>query len=1204
MSFRRFHLGTHFDPFKLPAHPGSTNAPLHTHGAVVSPPPSPIPSEKDKKKRTFFHRSSETVKKMHYGGNTLASVVDRMKREDKQKKIHELLGHSAIDKEKISNDGNWITSMLVTSKLEEKKAELAEGLSTKLRGKKEKERLKQLEKDIRDLEKTDKHLRTTAQRWHKVDKTLLQINPEVKEKLETGDMTMLEQQHQRPPQSGHAHEPASESSANAASRRETPTLAEIHVLALMDKKLAQEHRELKYMREEIRQERKNLVDVRTAKSPDNDLLRQLETTINTLEEQATKHHTNIKALNEKRRNIYQTYQKQQQLDKFYARLETANAKRADAHAMRRFALIDEELMQIKEELQEAKTKLQLARRTESQLQKNIKNIEKEPTVKNTDTATSELGGLLMHESSLAKEKKKFENAQNDQRGMSEKIVTLKKRMHEIEEEKWELYLTGLLKLSPEQMESIKKELWKGAWIEGIHTLLGSRIWTAISGIAGVEMGSAAKKMAIHRALGYEMQSMLSGMLRIVTQVIQSRVNKAGLPRMAPNLEAKSNFNENKPKMKAAMQAVRKAAESAGTALKEAVDDPSQEKWSNVSIQLNFLETAVAEQKVFDNVHDKLWIALSKEFRAKKNSAVVSALQIIASTGALAFEPTGIGAMVAHRLLSLVGVIFQLPASAGDYMKGLIEYPLRMSAKHIDIRQFLKSESVFKDAQHLAEDDFDLTVSLKLWDEQPQLMRKVILTIGADRLAELHQEKLKLGDPSQLLQLPEDSAERKSLSNTEKEFQETLNQLVLFEQHRKLDLNGLIGKAVHNPFYYCWKGSKAGVIDQVGEWMTQTGQRAENNFNLVPLAAGQFSLILDLANIAMGGHVIREGVQSAEGHIPENTDAEEAMGALFGLSGITAFNNAFTVLLARVHKVMYNRKLFGPPERLTKADGIQIPSEPAPSALQPQQQSITAPEEQHSAGSTPDEPTGVQISAEQMPPRSHQTQIKAALKKQHITPKQAKKLEKADGLLQLSSDADVPDRKKAQATKQLEKFDDYVDKLNNISDWIFHAKDEKGNIQYDYYGKPIVIDARGTRSCYEYYVPSKWTRYGGPLKKLPLTIYRSATGMIDVGQSMKARSKSRNFTEGPLALLLWEIRSALLAAGLMAQEDGQDEEAMVSTENTENAVNDLISRVLAKPENAEFTEEELSEFLGEELQAAISTLFSPLSVNEWHLKKPV
>ena len=732
--------------------------------------------------------------------------------------------------------------------------------------------------------------------------------------------------------------------------------------------------------------------------------------------------------------------KQQKIAAFFNRLEDAGNKRGDPTKMRNFILKRQQLDQTKRELADA--------------------LEANP-----------------------KDKALIKRLQEEVKSQKAEVQTS--------------YIEGPQGMSLAQLKEKRREQWKAASIEGLHTMFGARLFSAASGIGGVELSSVGSKAALHQGLGYGPQSLASGLFRIVTEVPQIRMNKGGKPKLPSNLAATSNFKQNCREMKTARSTLQTATQSLRSAYDAAARDASDANLETLTRELENLMQAVRHLAKFDSMYENLCIQLEREFRGKKASAVVSVLAGVMSGGALAIDQSGVAAIVGHKLLCLGGLLLQGPMSPFDYMDGNVDYPQKMSAKKIDLSLLIKPESRNKEVDALDDDDFDTAIAAKLYDEQPQLMQGVIRSVYTHKMAELNAKLSKLereietGDARPFLQgsvvysasalaalqREEIRKKKQTLEQTRHDFEELKNQIVLFEQHQRdrIDPDGLIGKAITDPVFFCRKGISAGVFNKVGEFWSQANQRISNNFN--PMASlGLVALALDGVSIGMGSHLVHDGIHSFEGNGPHNAAAEGATAGMLTATGVAALNSGVTVGPARFNKTIYDRKTLAPPAYISKGKGID--SEEA------------------------------------------RTQLEEALRNGIISKRKKRKLEKALSIIETSQDPDAQQPaadKAARAQRKWEKFDALKLHVNEMvkdinEKWLIHARDAEGNPLRGCDGKPIVIDLRSTAACHRQYMPAL-ERVLVPLKGIPRSIKRAMTFWRDVIRAKNEREKCRKMVDG-------------------------------------------------------------------------------------------
>lgn len=762
--------------------------------------------------------------------------------------------------------------------------------------------------------------------------------------------------------------------------------------------------------------------------------------------------------------------------------------------------------------------------------------------------------FILQREKLDRLKRELADARRTNSRDDARIKALKEEVKRQKAEVQAAYVEGPQGLSAAELKEKRREQWKAASIEGLHTMLGARVLSAASGISGPEIASAGAKVAAHQGLGYGPQSVFSGLLRIVTEVPQIRINKGGKPKMPANLAATSNFKDNRKGMEAASAGLQAARESLHRAYDAAAEDPSDVNLEALKDQLRKLAEASGHLAGFDRIYDNLCILLEKEFRGKKASAVVSVVAGMASAGALAIDQTGIASVVGHKLLCLAGLLLQGPASPFDFMDGNVDYPQKMSAKMIDLSLLIKPESRHKSLDALQDEDIDTAIAAKLYDEQPQQMRGVIRAIYIHKMGNLNEKLMKLErkSASGLTGSDRDAWQlhMHTLQWAKHDLEELKNQIVLFEQHQAdgIDPDGLIGKAIVDPLYFCKKGISAGVFNKVGEFWAQANQRISNNFN--PMASlGLVSVVLDGMTLGVGPHFTHDGVHSFQGHEPHDTHdgahsfqghgyhnpaAEHATTAAFAASGVAAINSGVTVGPARFNKTVHDRKTLASPAYISKGKGIHG--------------------------------------------EERRAQLEEALRNGILSKGKKRKLEKALSLIEASSEPGVPQPpldKLVRAEERWRKFEKLKSQVNEMvgeinEHWVIHARDANGNPLRGHDGKPIVIDLRSTAACHRQYMPAL-ERWLVPLKGIPRSIIKSMTFWRDVIQAKKEREKCRRIVDGEnfadpefqqlvqkaeqLLQLPREEGRAAPEDGIAVQERQSSEEGLVALGNASTTLED-------------------------------------------------
>lgn len=710
-----------------------------------------------------------------------------------------------------------------------------------------------------------------------------------------------------------------------------------------------------------------------------------------------------------------------------------------------------------------------------------------------------------------------------------RIRQLEKEVQLLKSDQQKLYVAGPQGLSAAELEPKRKEQRKAAWIEGMHTLFGARLLTSAAGIAGVEVAGAGKKTAIHQALGYGPQSMFSGLLRIVTELPQMRMNKGGKPKMPPNLAITSDFKRNNEALQAARTNVKAARDSVAAAIQtvlEGAAEPEREAREALARELEAFWRAVDSGNQYAGIDENLWILLEREFRGKKASAIVAVLAGLASTGAYAVDPTGAGAVAAHKLLCLLGSMLQLPASVPDYLDGNVDFPQKISAKKIDLSLLLKPGRSHKDLKDIEDDDIDTTIAVKLYDEQPQLVRETIRAISVHALGELNAKRLALREQIENDRYPSlvppglrcasvDARRRQKLEQLrgiELEFQKLQAQHVLFEQHShdQIDPEGLIGRAIVDPAYFCLKGIGAGVFNKMGELLSQVNQRINNYLNPL-LGIGLASSAIDGATSLVGDHFVQDAIHSFKGDGPENTAAENATIAVASLGAAGAVNCGVTVGPARFNKTAHDRKALGSPAYISNGKAIDA--------------------------------------------ANRQGQAEQAFRNGTLSRKQKKKLDEAISVLAAAENADVlppSAAKSARMQGRWDRFEALRDTVNKTMQeiaalWIFPQYDAAGKPLLDHQGKPIVIDARTTAACHGHYI-SAWKRALVLALSIPKSMYQSMRFWKDIAVSRQEKNKWRKLVadggiaDQELAALVDRAGRMLRPAPKINMEIGEPDEA--------------------------------------------------------------
>lgn len=252
---------------------------------------------------------------------------------------------------------------------------------------------------------------------------------------------------------------------------------------------------------------------------------------------------------------------------------------------------------------------------------------------------------------------------------------LKHKQKLLAEQLAELTPQGLHGLGNDSNERLwrRRQQWKAAAIEGFHTW-SARVCASASGVVGAEVSGAGNKAAVHQSLGYLPQAILSGLLRIVTETLQVRVNKAGKPKMAPNLAITSDFKTNNLQLQQARQRLLEAARALEQTISQIPGGApvTDEQRQQVAQALEKMMQAVDSVSSHADMDENLWIRLKQDFKSKEFSAIVSVITGAASFAALGVDQSGAATIAAHKLLCLLGTLLQMPASFFDYMQGSVD----------------------------------------------------------------------------------------------------------------------------------------------------------------------------------------------------------------------------------------------------------------------------------------------------------------------------------------------------------------------------------------------------------------------------------------------------------------------------------------------------------------------------------------------------
>lgn len=681
-------------------------------------------------------------------------------------------------------------------------------------------------------------------------------------------------------------------------------------------------------------------------------------------------------------------------------------------------------------------------------------------------------------------------------GEREDVRQLKAEIKQLKVDVQRFYVEGPQGLTAAAIKAKRKEQWKAAMIEFFHTEIGARTLAGLAGSTGVEVSGAVEKAVLRQSLGYGPQALLSGFLRIVTEVPQIRMNKGGKPKMPANLAASANFNISTKEMKAAMTRVQESGVALSLAYEVSSGDRSAAALVALKLRQEEFQQALAGLLNCRNVHENLLILLERECRGKKGSAVVSLLAILMSLGAYAVDQTGAGAIAAHKILCFGGFFLQALVSPFDFMDGTVDFPQKISAKRIDLASLIKAESRHKSLDEIGDADIETGIASSLYAEQPQLVRDTIHWICEDKIGELNGKRRKLIQEieteryasispsawvSASARARQGEKKLQELNKVEQEFQELMSQIVHFKQHNhaEIDPDGLIGRAIADPVFFCKKGIKANVFNKMGEYWAQANQRISNNFNILPLpSAGPAAAAFDITGMVLGPHFFLDGIHSLQGIGADNPSAEAAMIGVTATTAAGAVNSAVTVFPSRFNKTIHDRKDLAAPACISKGRGI--------------------------------------ASAER------QEQLNQAYRNGVLSKREKKKLEEAIPVIDAEEQADAPQPDMlARMQSRWNRFDAKKNTVNAMTreinnEWVFRPRDPAGNALLDHYGKPIVIDTRKTAACNRVYMPAS-ERIMSPVKGIPRSILNSTKFWRDITNAAVTGRKSRALVEnGKLA----------------------------------------------------------------------------------------
>lgn len=701
-----------------------------------------------------------------------------------------------------------------------------------------------------------------------------------------------------------------------------------------------------------------------------------------------------------------------------------------------------------------------------------------------------------------------------------RIKELKKEKDKLKEQSRKLYTQGPLGFTDREVATKRRQQYVPASMEGLHTAFGARVFTAMIGIGGAELTTVGGKTALHQSLGYTTQSLTSGLFRIVTEIPQVRSNEAGKLVLPSNMATKATFKQSYKGLEKARDALRTVQADLQSAVDAVQKAPTRDNLDRLATQQERIAHTIATMCEFEGVYDNLCVALEKECRGKKASAVVSVVAGAASGSAFAVEPTGAAAVAGHKLLCLAGLLLQMPMSAWDFMDGTVDYPLKASADKIDTNLLIKEKSRGKPLDELDDDEFDTSMASKLWEEKPQAVRNVVLTIARHELSQLNGERVRLTreiKQEKFSRLPmhwksaaskQEHIDRKNaeLAKVERKYAELDRQFALYEQHKgsEIDPDSVIGRAIADPIYFCRKGVSASIFGKVGEFYAQMNQRITNNHNPF-ISLAMVALAQDVVVAELGASVYKDALHSMSGTGPQNLEAEKAVLSLSAAQGAGALNSGVTVLPARYEKGK-DRKALATPGYI--AQGTVI---------------------------------------EQGGPDKKPLQV--AQSNRIISSRKKKRLDHAVDILTEERSEPLSATQQREVSKAQKKWDEFQAKLKEIEpiveeindEWQFDSKDARGNPRLDHAGKPIKHDFRASSACMAMYMPAL-ERAWVPVKGIPRSIWQSVTFWKDVIKSKRIADEcrpiiNRGKVQDPVLAALINLAETELAKHKPAEDEG-------------------------------------------------------------------
>ena len=591
------------------------------------------------------------------------------------------------------------------------------------------------------------------------------------------------------------------------------------------------------------------------------------------------------------------------------------------------------------------------------------------------------------------------------------------------------YIEGVLGRDPKLTE--ERKAWRTpALVEWMHTGLGRGL--GLLGAVGAHQlhGNAGGAM-LHQGLGYGPQAPITGLGRIASEIWQILLNDGGKPKLPPSVQ-------NAPGLKAVRKGLKEvtaelkndnATLRAAIAAATALDAPRGD--------IEALRQLLAD---FGHGHDRIagpdgqyiarWAAFKRQYMGKRWGGAVSMLAGSVATPLNATVP------LAGKLAHVATLLLQVPAGYADFMKDK-DYTLRTAAKKIDLTVLLKEDRRDKPLDKIEPDDIDVTTASKFYEEKPQAVIAVTREIYRHKLAELMFARRKLtkeidaekftirfvpdaltpsgavSDKCKQEQLAQKTRKRATLDEKIAALKKEIGHFERGETD-EIDLQGRIGKAMTDPWYFFRKGTSARVHNKVGEFWAQAFQRLGNNFQMLS-SVGEIGIIVEILGEVYGQEFVNEGLAALAGQAHHEVSAEAAAIGVMAAEVVAGINAGTTVIAARDHKDAVDRKKLAVPEWIRKG----------------------------------------------LVPGQLQDQLEDALKKGALSHKKKEKIAQADG----GDGATPPDPKRK---KKMEKvLDDWTDLKERVQkmreDWIINDILDKD-------GRLIVVDLTDSAACYRENVP--------------------------------------------------------------------------------------------------------------------------------------